>query len=423
MKHSKLFSELLILFRGLLSSEDFLEEFRVPNHFVRKGKLSMESMVLFLLFHSKSSLDNKMDQFRDKFPSLHFPFVSKQALSKARYGIKHELFQTLFETTADFYYENIPDRKKWLNKYHLFAIDGSTQEVPSSESTFAEFGKQSDQKNPTLFWSKALASVLYDVLDDMIVDAVIEKQFSSERELSLRHLARFTDVGLQENSIVIFDRGYYSKDLFRDWVDAGCKVLMRIRQPNNLCKLKGKDVKTKICYSDGVEITGRVLKYTLSTGEIEYLITNAMDNDITSEMFGELYFNRWKVESKYLEIKEQWKIEEFTGTRVLAVRQDFYITMMHVNLAAIIKLQADELIAKESNPANKYKYKARKSYIIGKIYLHFLKWVLTSFTQEDVEQVIVESSKKRSQVKPGRTNKRKRSTRARKHYNNRKNPF
>lgn len=288
MQHNELLHELLNNFNYLLHSDGFLEDYRVANHFVRRSALPMEKMVKFLLYSPKTSLSNKLEQLRENLPDLDFPSVSKQALSKARYGIRYELFQEFFEHSANFYYEHIMERKLWNDRYHIFAIDGSTHEVPSSKSTFKEFGKQSDQKNPDLYWSMALASVLYDVLEDVIVDAAIEKQFYSEREMSLRHLARLFDLGLENDSIVIFDRGYYSAEIYQEWVTAGCKVLMRLKKPNRLCSLDGDDVLDHVNAPDGTKIDCRVIKYTLSSGEIEYLIT--------------------------------------------AVRQDFYIVMLQANL-------------------------------------------------------------------------------------------
>ena len=420
MQHNELLCGLLNHFQDLLHSEDFLEDYRVANRFVRKSKLSMEKMVMFLLFNSKSSIDNKLDQLRERFPEYGFPIVSKQALSKARYGIRHELFRDLFEISSNFYYENVSERELWQNKYHVFAIDGSTQEVPSSESTFSEFGKLSDKKNPDLYWSMALSSVLYDVLEDVIVDAAIEKQFFSERELSLRHMSRLIDLELDRDSIVIFDRGYYSAEIYEEWCTAECKVLMRLKRPNRLCELDGNDVVTCITMQDGTSVPCRVLKYVLSTGETEYLITNVMDISLTAEMFGELYFYRWKVETKYLEIKEHWKIEEFSGTGALAVRQDFYIIMLQSNLASFIKHQADAIIGRSIRSENTYEYRARRTYIIGKVCRNFVSWIIEPLTQLLIDETIVDASKKRSQVRPGRSGKRKRQTRARKHYINRK---
>lgn len=376
MQHNELLHELLNNFNYLLHSDGFLEDYRVANHFVRRSALLMEKMVKFLLYSPKTSLSNKLEQLRENLPDLDFPSVSKQALSKARYGIRYELFQEFFEHSANFYYEHIMERKLWNDRYHIFAIDGSTHEVPSSKSTFKEFGKQSDQKNPDLYWSMALASVLYDVLEDVIVDAAIEKQFYSEREMSLRHLARLFVLGLENDSIVIFDRGYYSAEIYQEWVTAGCKVLMRLKKPNRLCSLDGDDVLDHVNAPDGTKIDCRVIKYTLSSGEIEYLIT--------------------------------------------AVRQDFYIIMLQANLASLIKHQADEIISSSAKSESKYIYAANRIFIIGKVCRNLLRWITIQISQSQLDEIVLEASKKRSQVRPGRSCKRKRRTRARKHYNNRK---
>ena len=376
MQHNELLHELLNNFNYLLHSDGFLEDYRVANHFVRRSALPMEKMVKFLLYSPKTSLSNKLEQLRENLPDLDFPSVSKQALSKARYGIRYELFQEFFEHSANFYYEHIMERKLWNDRYHIFAIDGSTHEVPSSKSTFKEFGKQSDQKNPDLYCSMALASVLYDVLEDVIVDAAIEKQFYSEREMSLRYLARLFDLGLENDSIVIFDRGYYSAEIYQEWVTAGCKVLMRLKKPNRLCSLDGDDVLDHVNAPDGTKIDCRVIKYTLSSGEIEYLIT--------------------------------------------AVRQDFYIVMLQANLASLIKHQADEIISSSAKSESKYIYAANRIFIIGKVCRNLLRWITIQISQSQLDEIILEASKKRSQVRPGRSCKRKRRTRARKHYNNRK---
>lgn len=376
MQHNELLHELLNNFNYLLHSDGFLEDYRVANHFVRRSALPMEKMVKFLLYSPKTSLSNKLEQLRENLPNLDFPSVSKQALSKARYGIRYELFQEFFEHSANFYYEHIMERKLWNDRYHIFAINGSTHEVPSSKSTFKEFGKQSDQKNPDLYWSMALASVLYDVLEDVIVDAAIEKQFYSEREMSLRHLARLFDLGLENDSIVIFDRGYYSAEIYQEWVTAGCKVLMRLKKPNRLCSLDGDDVLDHVNAPDGTKIDCRVIKYTLSSGEIEYLIT--------------------------------------------AVRQDFYIVMLQANLASLIKHQADEIISSSAKSESKYIYAANRIFIIGKVCRNLLRWITIQISQSQLDEIVLEASKKRSQVRPGRSCKRKRRTRARKHYNNRK---
>lgn len=423
MKFNELLQGLLTHIKELIESPEFLEEFRTPRRFVKKAMLTLSKMVTFLLFHSKKALDGKVAEFKDNFPDVSFPSVSKQAISKARYGIGFELFREFFHCTSWYYYRNVGNRKKWKKQYYIFAIDGSQLEIPTSKSTFEDFGKKTDPKNPEYSWAMGSASVLLDVLEDIIVDAALEKLNTSEREMANRHLSRLHELGIAKDAIVVFDRGYYSADIYQECINTGCKCLMRLKSTSNLCRLAGSDELTVVKAPDGTPMECRVLKVTLKTGETEYLITNVLDYWIAPNCFRDLYFERWKIESKYLELKEQWKIEEFTGTGTLAVLQDFYISMLHANLASIAKNGADEVIQTTSGSKNLYRYKARRSFLIGRIQRLFVKWLLVSPTQKDIDELIREASRKKSQVQPDRSSERKRHVREKKHYKNRKAVF
>ena len=60
----------------------------------------------------------------DDFGKDSFPSVPKQAVSKARSGIRPSLFLELFNLSVDLFYKNIGKRKT-LHGFHVFAIDGS----------------------------------------------------------------------------------------------------------------------------------------------------------------------------------------------------------------------------------------------------------------------------------------------------------
>lgn len=424
MKRTNLLSQLLKLLQETIQTESFLEEFRVPGRFVRKRCLSLYQLVMFLLFHSKTTLDGKLDIFVGMVPELQMPKVSKQALSKARYGITHWLFKELFNISVALYYRTCHSRKLWKKRYTLFAIDGSDLEAPSSESAFKVFGKQADHKNPDYAWSMALASTLYDILDDIVVDASLQPQFSGEREAAAQHLARLKDLGIEKNAVVIFDRGYYSADLVLECMNTGCKFLMRLKNTTRFRSQDSNDAIHEITLPGKQKANCRVLRVILSTGEEEYLITNILDEDISCDDFRDLYFERWKIEIKYLEIKEFWRMEEFTGTGVLAVCQDYYITLLHANITAIIRADADAIIAENSNSENVYQYRTRRTYSIGKVQRNFILWLMDPPSEGQLYQVALDMSQKRSQVHPGRTRDRSnRRDRAKKHYKNRKTSF
>ena len=95
---------------------------------------------------------------------------------------------------------------------------------------------------------------------------------------------------------------------------------------------------------------------TLANGTKEYLATNLFDPSITQQMFQELYFYRWPVETKYKELKSRLAIEEFSGATTVSVFQEFYISLLLSNLSSLIKNQVDEEIQITANNSNKHHF-------------------------------------------------------------------
>ncbi len=409
-------------------SVDFLNEFRQPNCFIRNRMLSMSQVVKFLFFKNDSTIASRLHHVRgflmDRAGNCEFPLVTSQAISKARGGILPELFRILFDKWVSLYYKLNTCVKLWKGKYRPFAIDGTELDIPSHKSTHEEFGVHSDPKNPNYKWSQGLGSVMYDVLQDIIIDAVLGKDGANERDLAMQHISRAKDLGIfaQNNVVILFDRGYYSAEMYWECVQADCKCLMRLKKSSGFCKLELDDDIVEISAPDGTVMTARVLKTLLSTGETEYLITNIMDDDLTCDDFRELYFDRWQIEQKYREAKEFWKIEEFSGHTVYAVRQDFYINMILINMTSIVKAMTDQLISEKSRSSNKYKYQARRTYLIGRMAGCICRWLFVSTDEmlRDLENLIREASHEKSQIKDGRSFSRKKKNRARKQYNNKK---
>ncbi len=144
-----------------------LEPHRMEKHFVRRRKLSLLQVIIYLFFSSKASMFQNLSQIREELGTLSFPDVSKQALSKARQFINPSLFKELYYLSVDLFYSQISSRKLWQG-YHLFAVDGSRIELPNSKSTFDFFGEMSSYPDPNRRYTMGLASIIYDVLDDYI---------------------------------------------------------------------------------------------------------------------------------------------------------------------------------------------------------------------------------------------------------------
>ena len=403
-----------------------LEPHRAKNHFVRKRKLSLFQVIMYLLYTSKASMFQNLSRIREDLGNLDFPDISKQALSKARQFINPALFKELYYLSVDLFYKQLPSRKFW-NGYHLFAIDGSKIELPNSKSNFEFFGEMFGYPDPNRRFTMGLGSIVYDVLDDYIVHASFQRYLASERSAALEHLYNLEDLNIYQNSVVIFDRGYYSEDMFRYCVEHQHLCLMRLKQNYNIAKKCSGDIITVLPGNekDGTEdIRIRVIEVILNDGTKEYLATNLFDSHISQQMFRELYFYRWPVETKYKELKSRLAIEEFSGATTTSVLQEFYINVLLSNLSSLIKNQVDEEIQITAKSTNKYRYQANRAFIIGRIKTIVPKILCNLFDLSVIDRLYKESLRCRSQIMPERTFRRKKNKAiGRTHFNNKKVAF
>ena len=409
-----------------ITNPEKLEPHRVKNHFVRKRKLSLFQVIMYLLYTSKASMFQNLSRIREDLGNLDFPDISKQALSKARQFINPALFKELYYLSVDLFYKQLPSRKLW-NGYHLFAIDGSKIELPNSKSNFEFFGEMFRYPDPSRRFTMGLDSIVYDVLDDYIVHASFQRYLASERSAALEHLHNLEDLNIYQNSVVIFDRGYYSEDMFRYCVEHQHLCLMRLKQNYNIAKKCSGDILTVLPGNekDGTEdIRIRVIEVILNDGTKEYLATNLFDSHISQQMFRELYFYRWPVETKYKELKSRLAIEEFSGATTTSVLQEFYINVLLSNLSSLIKDQVDEEIQITAKSTNKYRYQANRAFIIGRIKTIVSKILCNLFNLSAIDRLYKESLRCRSQIMPGRTFRRKKNKAiGRTHFNNKKVAF
>ena len=140
------------------------------------------------------------------------------------------------------------------------------------------------------------------------------------------------------------------------------------------------------------------------------------------ETWKELYFLRWGIESKYQELKSRLELESFTGACSLAIEQEFYLTLLFSNLAAMLKQETDQEIDRQTKgKQNRYRYQANRSYLLGRIKETFCLMLCGERDiKEQLSRIVREGTKKRSQIQPGRKYERPKIQLQRKYFNNRK---
>lgn len=408
MKNTKLLSLILKETNNLITSDEYKEAYSLGNSFSRKRKLSFSNTVHFICSALRKSISSEIDNFIEEHTYLNFPNITKQAFSKARQNISPEAFNELCRLFVEKFYSLKKNLNTW-NGFNILAIDGTSLQVPDTEECGKYFGLSSNQNKTRT--AVATASALYDVLNDIIVDARITKYKTSERYIAKQHIEVLVNRIPSKNSIVIFDRGYPSYDMFDHLNDKGLLFLMRVSTSFKLVQSIDSDDSILEYKLKGEIKKVRVLRIKLSEDVTEVLVTNIYDEKITTIEFKELYFLRWGVESKYKELKSSIKIEEFSGTKPIAIEQDFYTSIYLSMISGLIKKDADASIAN----ANKDKslnstYQSNRNFILGQVFKRIIKLLVKSRLRNKILKSILEKSIKiRSQVRCNRSCERKRN--------------
>ncbi len=415
--------EVLQELSDLIDSPELKENFCEKNRFIRKRKLSLKQLICYFFYTSHASMNLNLANIIEDLPEIEFPVISKQAVSKARMAISPALFEKLLQVSVEKFYHSDYSRKTW-HGFYVFAIDGSTIQVPKTNDTIEYFGLCHNQYHSRED-AMACISTLYDVLEDIIIDGIIQKYHTAERSMAKEHLSCLESFGLSQNTVVTFDRGYPSFDFYRYFNEKQYYYVMRVQgKIKSLTQLGSKDAITDFRPMDRKTeepVTVRVLHVTLDDGTDECLVTNILDSSITVEMFKELYFLRWGIESKYNELKNQLELEEFSGSSHISVEQDFFIKLLFMNICSLIKACADDRISEVTNSSNKYHYQANRAFLIGRLQKHLAR-LLSGFKDIDqwINTLFEQAVKRRSQIQPNRKCKRPKIQLRRRHCKNRK---
>ena len=419
MKNIELLSKIFKKTNELIISNEFREAYRLGNSFSRKRKLSFSNAIYFICSALRKSMATEINNFIEEHTYLNFPEISKQAFSKARQNISPEAFKELCRLFVDSFYSSDDNLKKW-NGFNVLAIDGTSLQVPDTIECGEYFGLSKNQNKVQT--AIASASALYDVLNDTIIDASITKFRTSEREMAKQHINELNNRKLTNNSILIFDRGYPSYDMFDYLHDRKLFFLMRVSSSFKIMQ----EISPEDCIfeykSKGELKKVRVIKIKLSDDITEILVTNIFDEVITQPQFKELYFLRWGIECKYKELKSSIEIEEFSGTKPIAIEQDFYASIYISMVASLIKKDADVAIANDNDNKNlKSEYQANRNFILSEVLKKIIAMLVKPILGKRILENILEKAKKiRSQIRPNRNCERKNKHPRKKHHSQRK---
>jgi len=364
--------------KSLLLSPGFKSRHRRnKKDFTRKRCLTFVIIVVFLLNLIKRAMQDELDEF---FKLLNdepvaVQMVTKSAFTQARKKLGYGAFVELNQTQVAYFYDHF-DPQTWCG-FRLVAVDGSTSELPRTPEIIEHFGVWHPAKGDPC--PIARVSQMFDVINQVTLDAIIVPKAMGERALAALHF-----ILLRPGDLALLDRGYPAFWLFALILDQSAHFCARMPRSGwlvvekfvasglaeQIVTLSPSYQSRKECLARQLStkpLTVRLIRVELDTGEVEVLATSLLDSVcFPVAVFKDLYHQRWPVEEDYKVMKSRIEIENFSGISVLAVYQDFHAKVFTKNLTSILAYPAQQVVRRNSQD-KKYVYQVNMTNAFSKM--------------------------------------------------------
>lgn len=369
------------LFKGitkLLNDPDFINEFSIDSKcFSRKPILSFETVSLLILQLLKSSVSTELKSFHKTIFGLDevVDWITDSAFCKARQKIKHQFFIELYKYFVQFFYDNIGG-DRWFG-YRILGIDGSEINLPSCKELLDVFKCHHINAIGTKI-PQAQVSFLYDVMNQVTIDAQIDSFKVSEQAMLTEHL-KF--VG--KNDLITADSNYGIFRILKEIQQTKSDFCIRLGQNSQSIQdflASGKEdvvwdwvpsrYTIKNCKDHNVSHTPlkvRLIRIDLPENKTEVLAVSLLDQTkYTSYDMQYLYRQRWGTEEGFKKFIQRLLIEFFSSKKENGVLQDFYANVFMQNLVSFLAEPIKDQVYQKSKKC-KFRYQINWTSALGDV--------------------------------------------------------
>ena len=330
MNYSTYIKEKLVSLINEMDHYHWLFTRNAEKDFSRIKKWSFGEIMRFIIsMEGKSLKDELLEHFNF---SVDTP--TNSSFNQRRAQILPEAFEFLFrEFTA------VASGEKLFRGYRLLACDGSDLCIahnPQDETTY--FQSTPDSKG----FNQMHLNALYDLLSRTYVDAIIQPaRQENENKALCNMIDRYHN---NAKTLFIADRGFESYNIFAHIQEKGMYYLIRVKDilsqgmasaaraqlPINkdsfdsMVRITLTNKQTKETrmnpekyrmvmtnqhfdflsnYQRFYDLVFRIVRFPLSNGSFECIITNLSQDDFSSDDIKDLYHMRWGIETSFRELK------------------------------------------------------------------------------------------------------------------------
>ena len=386
----------------MLTAEQTRQQYRLKDQdWTRQRKLPFHRVATLILRGHKLSQQNALNRLFRELGEVE-QVATASAYTQARQKLKPELFIELNRLVVSHYYR-LYDEPQGVRRWHgrrLIGVDGSYLNLPDTAELRAAYSVQRCQYEESAR-VQALASMAYDLLNDVAISAGLSAKQAEKNFLFTTHLQ-----GTQPGDVFVLDRGYadYAVMAFllgnqRDFV---------IRFPRNGFKqvdqfwesdqqeqvvelqpsFRQRPYVEEFSLAESIEV--RLVKVELETGEVEVLGTSLRERErYKRDELKQVYGWRWEEETWLGRVKNIFDLERFSGQSKLVIEQDYYGVVFLTNLESILS-KSDEAQIEAESEEHRRKHKAQVNHAVS--YLALVDYAVALLLDESrsVEETLAE---------------------------------
>lgn len=347
--------------------------------FTRRRKLSFQNTIHLLLSMEGDSIQEELYRFFER--NLDTP--SKAAFCRQRQKLSERALPTLLSK-----FNSKLSMSLFKDTYRLVACDGTTAEIfrdPSDEMTYFEPNRASARG-----FNMVYINAMYSILDNRFLDLVVQPGRVMNEFSAFCHMV---DSASSDGPPIIYfgDMGYASYNNFAHVIENGQFFLIRandrflrgilgcstdgLRDMDShidLIMSRSSSVKNRshpdpgtrfkyLAYNSSFDyfddcspfyrMSLRIVRFEISEGVYENIVTNLPDHEFDFEDFKALYFLRWNEETAFRSIKHVLCLSSFHSKKFRYVVQEILARAILYNFSTAI---IGNVIVKKKDAVHKY---------------------------------------------------------------------
>lgn len=419
-----------------LNKESFVKN--PDKDFIRNRKITFQDTIKLILAMRGNTLNKELYDYFGKDPEA---IATSSAFIQQREKLEEGTFKYLFYA----FNQSMIDFKTYKG-YKLYAIDGSDIDIALNKDseTYIDYSHIKEKANKGTTYKETYKSknqyhlnAIYDLLNKVYVDASLQPRPKMNERRAFVDM--FERQEYQTKTLFIADRGYPSWNMFAHFKYKDNADFL-IRYPNNLSKLTKDlpmtefDINREITITTNTayqktngyifihvkknkmtnrEYTGnasfvdwdygmfeklnlRIVRFELSSGVYETIITSLPKDKFPLEEIKKLYGMRWGIETSFRELKYIIGLTHLHCKREDFVIQEIFARLTMYNFCERIL----QYVVVEQDEDRKYQYQVNFTMAMQICIDFFKSFVKTTDFYELVGKYILP-------IRPGRTDKRK----------------